>query len=78
MVVRYEGSYDDVLPERRVLGYREARTGAGMPVRVRVPDFPIATPLRRLDVGLVGSVEVAPSAPRAIPGPQPIRGLEPL
>jgi hypothetical protein len=58
--------------------WAETRTGAGMPVRVRVPDFPIATPLRRLDVGLVGSVEVAPNASRAIPGPQPIRGLEPL
>jgi hypothetical protein len=58
--------------------WAETRTSAGMPVRARVPDFPIATPLRRLDVGLVGSVEVAPNAPRVIPGPRPIRGLEPL
>jgi hypothetical protein len=45
----------------------ETRNYLGEPVSAAVPDFPLATPLRRIDVSLVGSVSETWPAPPPVP-----------
>jgi hypothetical protein len=56
--------------------HAESRDHFGNAIRAEVPDFPIATPLRRIDVSLVSTVYQAPASPAA-PAPEAKR-LEPL
>jgi len=53
----------------------ETRNHVGTAVSAELPDFPITTPLRRIDVSLVGTVYQAPTAPTPVPAP---RDLDPL
>lgn len=51
----------------------EAPDFAGRPRRLRGPRFPVATPLRRIDVSVVGTASRAPGgAPIAVPAPEPL------
>lgn len=55
----------------------ETRSHIGEAVSVDVPDFPIHTPLRRINVSLIGGVQTAPTAPAPVPGTTPL-DLNPL
>lgn len=48
-----------------------SRDAEGRPVRASVPDFPLTTPLHRIDVSVVGAEPDANTPP-------PLRGIEPL
>jgi hypothetical protein len=51
----------------------EARDFAGQPRILRGPRFPVATPLRRIDVSVVGTASRPPrGAPIAVPAPEPL------
>ena len=50
----------------------EGRDYGGRAVSARVPDFPVATPLRRIDVSVVGVVTPSQKGPRPVPGPRPL------
>ena len=51
----------------------EARDFAGQPRNLRAPRFPVVTPLRHIDISVVGSASRPPlGAPIAIPGPEPL------
>jgi hypothetical protein len=51
----------------------EARDFAGQPRRLRAPRFPVRTPLRRIDVSVVGRASPPPrGAPVAVPAPEPL------
>ncbi len=50
-----------------------ARDFAGGRLSMRVPRFPLATPLRRIDVSTVGLARpAAPDASSALPMPEPL------
>jgi len=53
----------------------ETRSFAGEAISTPVPDFPLTTPLRRINVSLVGAVSGAPPAPPPVPG---VSELDPL
>jgi hypothetical protein len=53
----------------------ETRSHAGKAVSIHVSDFPLATPLQRINVSLVGGVYKAPLAPPPVRG---VDDLEPL
>jgi hypothetical protein len=46
----------------------ETRSHIGEAVSLDVPSFPIDTPLRRINVSLIGGVQTAPTAPAPVPG----------
>ena len=51
----------------------ETRDFAGRPRRLAAPRFPVATPLRRIEVSVVGASTPAPEgAPLAVPSPEPL------
>ena len=51
----------------------ETRDFAGRPRRLAAPRFPVATPLRRIEVSVVGTSTPAPEgAPLAVPSPEPL------
>ena len=51
----------------------ETRDFAGLPRRLAAPRFPVATPLRRIEVSIVGASTPAPEgAPLAVPTPEPL------
>ncbi len=51
----------------------EAMDFAGRPRRFEAAPFPVTTPLRRIEVSVVGSTHPAPrGAPIAVPGPEPL------
>jgi hypothetical protein len=57
--------------------HAESRNHMGAAVSADVPNFPLATPLRRINVSLVGTVQTAPLDPP--PPPAPVKNdLEPL
>jgi hypothetical protein len=45
----------------------ETRSHIGEAVSLDVPDFPISTPLRRINVSLIGGVQAAPTTPVPVP-----------
>ncbi|MBW2399849.1 MAG: hypothetical protein JRG80_11320, partial [Deltaproteobacteria bacterium] len=45
----------------------ETRSYIGEAVSLDVPNFPIHTPLRRINVSLIGGVQTAPTAPAPVP-----------
>jgi hypothetical protein len=45
----------------------ETRSHIGEAVSLDVPDFPISTPLRRINVSLIGGVQTAPTTPVPVP-----------
>jgi hypothetical protein len=50
----------------------ESRDYTGRAVSVDAPRFPVTTPLRRIDVSVVGSAQPAAAGTNAIPGPRPM------
>jgi hypothetical protein len=57
----------------------ETRSHSGEAVSIDVPNFPIHTPLRRINVSLIGGVYSAPASPAPAPVPAPARrDLNPL
>ena len=51
----------------------ETRDFAGRPRRFAAPRLPVATPLRRIEVSVVGASTPAPAgAPLAVPSPEPL------
>jgi len=55
----------------------ETRSHIGEAVSVDVPNFPIHTPLRRINVSLIGGVQTAPTAPAPVPSTKTL-DLNPL
>ena len=53
----------------------ETRNNLGEAISAEVPDFPLLTPLRRINVALLGTVYEAPSTPSSVPD---TRDLNPL
>lgn len=77
VVVRFDGRYDDVLPDRDLIGYQEARTDAGgrfNMARLVRPGFS-AWPLFKTEARVVGVMHEGYrcAAPRAVPGSGPVR-----
>jgi hypothetical protein len=55
----------------------ETRSHTGEAVATDVPNFPISTPLQRINISLIGGVYKAPEAPSPVPSPAPL-DLNPL
>jgi hypothetical protein len=73
-VARTAAGGDSVASYALIIGpdgstHAETRNYLGEPVSAAVPDFPLATPLRRIDVSLVGSTSETWPAPPPVPAP---------